>query len=239
MKASKVLNTLVAGSLALALGVAALPSGHASASSHREAPLISQDPTADVTDVYAFVSPDNPSTVTLIANWIPLEQPQGGPNFYKFDDSVVYRINIDNTGDGAEDIWYEFRFTTNVQNPETFLYNTGPITSLTDPDYNIRQSYSVTRVNRTPRGGLQKVLIANNVPVPPVNIGPRSTPNYNALATAAITPLQGGGQVFAGQRDDPFFVDLGSIFDLAGLRPLNQFHVIPLPAAPGVDGVAG
>src|SRR3954467_3328322 len=115
MKASKVLNTLVAGSLALALGVAALPAGHASASSHREAPLISQDPTADVTDVYAFVSPDNPSTVTLIANWIPLEQPQGGPNFYKVDDSVVYRINIDNTGDGAEDIWYEFRFTTNVQ----------------------------------------------------------------------------------------------------------------------------
>ena len=130
MKASKVLNTLVAGSLALALGVAALPAGRASASSHREAPLISQDPTADVTDLYAFVSPNNPSMVTLIANWIPLEQPQGGPNFYKFDDSVVYRINIDNTGDGAEDIWYEFRFTTNVQNPETFLYNTGPITSL-------------------------------------------------------------------------------------------------------------
>src|SRR3954467_8842656 len=112
MKASKVLNTLVAGSLALALGVAALPAGHASASSHREAPLISQDPTADETDVYAFRSPDVPDTVTLIANWIPLEQPQGGPNFYKFDDSVLYAINVDNVGDGRDHISYQFRFHT-------------------------------------------------------------------------------------------------------------------------------
>jgi hypothetical protein len=235
-------------------------SARVSASSHREAPLISQDPTADGTDVYAFRSPDNPSTVTLIANWIPLEQPAGGPNFYKFGDDVLYTINVDNVGDGRAHVLYLFRFHSQTVNPNTFLYNTGPITSLDDPDYNLRQFYDVVRVERrySGEGAARKgaddasdnvldydearargVVIASNVPVPPVNIGPRSTPNYEALAAAAIKPLNGGGQVFAGQRDDPFFVDLGSIFDLGGLRPLNEFHVLPLPAAPGVDGVAG
>src|ERR1700730_11397130 len=114
------------------------------ASSHREAPLISADPLADNTDVYAFVSPDAPDTVTLIANWIPLEAPAGGPNFYKFGDEVRYQINIDNDADAKDDIVYEFRFRTQIQNRNTFLYNTGPITSLNDPDFNTRQSYSVT-----------------------------------------------------------------------------------------------
>src|SRR5579864_7407682 len=96
------------------------------ASSHREAPLIAADPLADNTDVYAFVSPDATDTVTLIANWIPLEAPAGGPNFYKFGDDVLYRINIDNDGDARDDIVFEFRFKTRVQNGNTFLYNTGP-----------------------------------------------------------------------------------------------------------------
>jgi hypothetical protein len=90
--------------------------GSASASSHREAPLISQDPTADNTDLYAFVSPDNPNTVTIIANYIPLEEPAGGPNFASFDDSVLYQIHIDNNGDARDDIVYQFRFTTTRQN---------------------------------------------------------------------------------------------------------------------------
>src|ERR1700720_3801027 len=111
------------------------------ASSHREAPLISADPLADNTDTYAFVSPDAPDTVTLIANWIPLEAPGGGPNFYKFGDDVLYRINIDS--DPKDDSVYEFRFKTQIQNKNTFLYNTGQITSLTDPDFNVRQVYSV------------------------------------------------------------------------------------------------
>src|SRR2546426_1707377 len=136
MKSSKILNLAIALLMVFGLAVFAAPSGPAAASSHREAPLISGDPKADVTDVYAFRSPDLPSTVTLIANWIPLEQPQGGPNFYTFDDSVLYVINVDNVGDGRDHISYEFRFRTSVQNPNTFLYNTGPITSLTDPDYN-------------------------------------------------------------------------------------------------------
>src|SRR5262249_33664386 len=110
-------------------------------SSHREAPLISADPLADNTDVYAFVSPDAPDTVTFVANWIPLEAPNGGPNFYKFGDDVLYRINIDNDGDAHDDIVYEFRFKTHVQNRNTFLYNTGQISSLDDPNFNVRQSY--------------------------------------------------------------------------------------------------
>src|SRR5277367_6620448 len=116
-------------------------------SSHREAPEISKDPVADNTDVYAFVSPDNPNTVTLIANFIPLEGPAGGPNFYEFGDDVLYQILIDNNGDGVADITYQFLFQTTLQNPNTFLYNTGPIGSLTDPNWNKRQVYSVTRVD--------------------------------------------------------------------------------------------
>ena len=111
-------------------------SGAAQASSHREAPLISEDPVADNTDVYAFRSPDKPDTVTIMANYIPLEEPAGGPNFNTFGKDVVYAINIDNTADGKEDIVYEFRFRTKTRNGDTFLYNTGPIDSLSDPDWN-------------------------------------------------------------------------------------------------------
>ena len=204
------------------------------ASSHREAPLISQDPSADNTDLYAFVSPDRPNTVTIVANYVPLEQPAGGPNFASFGDDVRYDINIDNTGDGKEDITYRFRFHTKTRNPGTFLYNTGPINSLDDTDWNRPQTYAVRRI----RHG-DSTLLASGLTTPPVNIGPRSTPNYEDLAAAAIHDLPNGIKVFAGQRDDPFFVDLGSIFDLAGLRPLNNLHAIPLAPADGVDGVSG
>jgi hypothetical protein len=208
------------------------------ASSHREAPLISQDPTADNTDVYAFRSPDRPDTVTIIANYIPLEAPAGGPNFPAFDDTVLYAINIDNDGDASEDLSYQFRFETETRNPDTFLYNTGPITSLTDPAWNRPQTYTLTLVKHGPGGSERSEVLGARLPTPPDNIGPRSTPGYEALADAAITSLPGGIKVFAGQRDDPFFVDLGSVFDLAGLRPFNPFHAIPLPAAPGRDAVA-
>jgi hypothetical protein len=204
------------------------------ASSHREAPLISEDPTADNTDLYAFVSPDRPDTVTIIANYIPLEEPAGGPNFNKFGDDVLYAINVDNDGDGEEDVSYRFRFRTTIRNPDSFLYNTGPITSLDDPAWNMPQTYTVTRVEH----GKGTVLGAG-LRTPPANIGPRSTPNYEALAAAAVATLPDGTKVFAGQRDDPFFVDLGSIFDLAGLRPFNQAHLLPLDPGPGIDGVGG
>ncbi|HEV3281901.1 MAG TPA: DUF4331 domain-containing protein [Acidimicrobiales bacterium] len=188
-------------------------------SSHREAPEIAKDAVADSTDLYAFVSPDKPDTVTIIANYVPLEAPDGGPNFYEFGGDVLYSINIDNTGDGHPDISYQFRFTNKITNPDTFLYNTGPITTLTHSTWNRRQYFTLTRV----ANGSSKTL-GSHLACPPCNIGPLSTPDYAALAAAAIHQLPGGGQVFAGQRAEGFFVDLGAIFDLAILRPFEQDH---------------
>jgi hypothetical protein len=231
-----VIKRLVFGLAVAALVAAQLVPGRAS--SHREAPLISQDPLADNTDLYAFRSPDRPDTVTIVANYIPLESPAGGPNFPAFDDSVLYEIHIDNDGDAQEDLTYQFRFKTETRNPDTFLYNTGPIASLDDPNWNRPQTYSVklVRHGRGPAGADE--ILGTNLTTPPDNIGPRSTPNYEALAAAAVHTLRGGTKVFAGQRDDPFFVDLGSVFDLAGLRPFNAAHLIPLPPAAGRDAVA-
>jgi hypothetical protein len=189
-------------------------------SSHREAPEISKDPVADSTDVYAFVSPDRPDSVTLIANYIPLQEPAGGPNFYEFGDDVLYEIHIDNNGDGQADITYQFRFRTKLRDPDTFLYNVGPIRSLNSPNWNRRQFYSVTRV----RHGGAATPIATDLACPPCNIGPLSTPKYARLAAAAIHPLPFGVKVFAGQRAEGFYVDLGAIFDLANLRPFQQLH---------------
>jgi hypothetical protein len=184
------------------------------ASSHREAPYTLLDPMADNTDVYAFVSPDDATTVTLIANFIPFQVPGQGPNFYPFDPNVVYAIHVDNNGDAVEDITYEWRFTTEVRNTNTFLYNTGVVTSLDDPDLNIRQFYRLTRTDGPRRTGTVREL-SGRLPVPPPNIGPRSTPNYGALG-GGTQQLTGDTRVFAGQRDEGFFLDLG-IFDLLGL----------------------
>ena len=199
-------------------------------SSHREAPEISKDPVADNTDTYAFVSPDKPDTVTIITNYIPAEAPAGGPNFYEFGDDVLYSIFIDNDGDAKPEITYQFRFTTKVENPNTFLYNTGPITSLTDSTWNRRQLYSVTRIT-----GDDTRILGSSLASPPCNIGPRSTPNYGKLGAAAVHHLATGETVFAGQRNDGFFVDLGAIFDLGDIRPFQNLHLIPTPAAPSVD----
>jgi Domain of unknown function (DUF4331) len=207
-------------------------------SSHREAPEISKDPVADSTDLYAFVSPDSPDTVTIIANYIPLQAPDGGPNFYEFGDDVLYEINIDNNGDGVADIRYQFTFTSVNHIPSTFLYNDGPITSLTSASWNRRQTYTVSRVDNAGKGP----VLARNVPCPPCNIGPLSTPNYATLASAAVTALPGGRTVFAGQRAEAFFVDLGAIFELGVLRPIANLHAtfgLPgLAAMPGVNSTA-
>src|SRR5919201_4642436 len=200
-------------------------------SSHREAPEISKDPVADNTDTYAFVSPDRPKRVTIITNYVPLEDPPGGPNFFEFGDDVRYSIYIDNDGDGLPDIEYRFRFKTEVRNPDTFLYNTGQILSLNSPNWNRRQFYDVSRVRYHNGNGkhphaTEKRVIGRHLASPPCNIGPRSTPNYqSALADHAVHRLHGGGRVFAGQRNEGFFVDLGSIFDLGTLRPLQNLHL--------------
>jgi hypothetical protein len=203
-------------------------------SSHREAPAISKDPVADNTDTYAFVSPDDPTTVTIISNYLPLEAPFGGPNFFEFGDDVLYEIHIDNNADGSPDITYQFQFTTEVRNPNTFLYNTGPIQSIDSPNWNRRQFYSVTRV----QGGNSQVL-ASQLACPPCNIGPASTPNYAALASQAVHSIANGQTVFAGQRLEGFYVDLGAIFDLGDLRPFQNLHIAAMAAAPGVNDTNG
>jgi uncharacterized protein DUF4331 len=199
-------------------------------SSHREAPGISTDPVADNTDTYAFVSPDDPTTVTIITNYIPLQSPPGGPNFFEFGDDVLYSIHIDNDGDQRPEITYHFRFATTYRNEDTFLYNTGPISSLDDPNWNKRQHYSVSV-----RHGENRTVLGSRLACPPCNVGPRSTPKYAALAKAAVHSLPGGETVFAGQRNDGFFVDLGAIFDLGDIRPIQNLHLIPTAAAPSVD----
>ncbi|OAI42870.1 hypothetical protein AYO38_11150 [bacterium SCGC AG-212-C10] len=208
--------TLVTG----VLGTASLTS----ASSHREAPHIASDPEADATDLYAFTSPDNTSTVTFVANYVPLQNATDGPNYYKFGDDVLYEINIDNNGDAIEDITFQFDFRSEV-NPanafggNTFLYNTGVVSSLTDPDLNRRQFYNVLRMSG--EGGRDRVgtLLGSNVQVAPFNNGPKSYPgnSYESVAQQAVTDLGNGIKVFAGPRDDPFFVDLGGTFDLLNL----------------------
>ncbi len=221
----------LAMTLALALFGGSL--GSSEASSHREAPLSSQDPTTDLTDLYAFVDPHDPTMMNLIMNVIPFEEPAGGPNFHAFGDDVLYEFHIDNDGDAQEDLEYEVRFTTEIRNPNTFLFNTGPITDLGTSNWNLRQTYNVARCDDVGCAHQGWGVVA------PPNIGPRSTPNYDALANSAIIPMANGGQAFMGPRDDPFFADLGSIFDLGGLRPLNEAHLLPLPAAEGIDYLAG
>jgi hypothetical protein len=207
-------------------------------SSHREAPAIAKDPVCDSTDLYAFVSPDAPSTVTIIANYVPLEDPAGGPNFFEFGEDVLYEINIDNTGSGTPGITYQFAFTTTITDPGTFLYATGPISSLTDPNWNRRQTYTVTKVENGQSTSLSPSEGSNVLSCPPCNIGPRSTPNYSNLSGAAIYRLSSGEMVFAGQRAEGFFVDLGSIFDLGDLRPLSPDQLIPGVAAAGIDTIS-
>lgn len=210
-------------------------------SSHREAPEISKDPSADNTDVYAFVDHADPNMVNLIANFNPFEIPYGGPNFSEFADDVVYTLNIANRGTAQADISFQFRFTTKIRNPETFLYNTGPITNIRSLNWNRPQVFSVTKVVRNPQtGAFHSTVLGTNLLVPPCNVGERSTPGYQAAYGAdSVQALGAGRKVFAGQRSDPFYVDLGSVFDLAGLRPLNQFHAIKLPTLQGLDGLQG
>ncbi|MFG2868990.1 DUF4331 domain-containing protein [Streptomyces sp. NPDC048338] len=191
------------------MAVLTLGPGVSSASSHREAPLIAGDPRADNTDVYAFTSPDKSDTVTLLANWIPFEEPNGGPNFYAFGEDLRYNIKIDNNGDGNADVTYTWRFKNRIRDAaDQFLYNTGQVTTLDDPDLNFRQVYDLVET----RHGRIKVLLSN-VPAAPSRVGPASMPDYASLRAQAVRSLPGGGKAFAGQAEDPFFADL-RVFDL-------------------------
>ena len=182
------LALLVVSAVAAAVAVALVrgPGPEASrASSHREAPLISNDPAADNTDLYAFVSPDAPNTVTIVANYVPLEQPAGGPNFASFGDDVRYEIKVDNNGDGEEDITYRFRFHTTTGNPNTFLYNTGPIDTLERPGLERPPDLHGHPRSRSTARRCSELTSASR----------RSTsdrarrPSYGALADAAVADL--------------------------------------------------
>jgi hypothetical protein len=211
-------------------------------SSHREAPEISKDPSADNTDVYAFVSPDAPDTITLIANYVPFELAYAGPNFYEFADDVLYEIKVSNSGTARADVSYQFRFHTTIRNPETFLYNTGPISSPTDGTWNRPQTYTVTRRTRKNHSEHAERVLGRGLTSPPVNVGVRSTPDYPSnLAAPTYHDLGHGRKVFAGQRADAFHVDVGSIFDLADLRPFQSLYNKNIPPVlgnmPGVNGL--
>lgn len=216
---------------ALAVGASAtlFAADMGSASSHREAPLITEDPKADNTDVYAFVSPDSPDTTTLISSWIPLEVPSFGPNFYSFADDAHYDIKIDNDGDAVEDITYQWTFKTeDKRGTDTILYNNGPVTSFDDENLLVRQTYTLEKITSD---GKSEMLV-EGAPVAPSNVGMASMPDYASLRSEAVVDTSDGGQTFAGQADDSFFLDI-RVFDLlyggdlseTGVDSLSGFNV--------------
>jgi hypothetical protein len=240
----------VATGLAMAWGPPA-----ARASSHAEAPLISEDPQADNTDLYAFRSPEKPDKLVVIANFIPLEEPGGGPNYKLFSDNVLYEIKVDRNNDGYEDLAFQFRFATKIQTTGTFLNFLGPVDKLTtdgstidlgtnvNPLMNRYQTYTLTMVTTTGGGARTTQVLARDVIVPPCNVGASSTPNYPTLADQAILTVPSLGiRSFAGQRDDAFFIDLGAVFDLLQVRPYRSLSALKPPgsnrAHPG-DTIAG
>jgi hypothetical protein len=218
------LAVLAAGSAALYT----LGPGLSGASSHREAPMIAFDPAADNTDLYAFVSPDRPGYVTFIANWVPFEEPDGGPNFYPFATDAAYNIKVDSDGDAKPDAQFRWRFNNiDRRGNNTFLYNNGQVTSLDDENLLFRQTYTL----ESNFGDGWKVR-GQNLPVAPSRVGPAGMPDYAKLRNDATLTLQGGWRVFAGQADDPFFLDL-RVFDLlyggdlseVGVDTLKGFNV--------------
>jgi hypothetical protein len=201
---------VMAGALLLSTALAGFVPGSANASSHREAPLIAADPTVDNTDVYAFVSPDNPDTVTLVANWFGLQEPNGGPNFYPWATDARYDINIDNDGDAKPDLTYRWTFENDDRRGRnTFLYNNGPVTSLDDENLLFRQNYKLEVMDAE---GRDKTLVRKGK-VAPSNVGQASIPDYRPLRDQAITKLPGGGTTYVGAAEDSFFLDL-RVFDL-------------------------
>jgi len=211
-------------------GSALLAPGTSQASSHREAPLTAAQPLIDNTDVYAFVSPDQPKMTTLIANWIPFQEPQGGPNYYPFGaGGSRYNVKVDNDGDARPDLTYRWTFrNVDRRGTDTFLYNNGPVTSFGDPNLLFKQVYTLQLIKP---GGATTTLVRRGK-VAPSNVGKASMPNYAALRDETITAVPGGGKTFAGQSDDPFFLDI-RVFDLlygadlseVGSNTLSNYNV--------------
>ena len=208
-------------------------------SSHREAPDILADPTADNTDVYAFTAPDAQDKVTIVSNWIPMEEPAGGPYFGKLDPKARYYVKIDNTGDGYEDVAYRWEFRQFFRNPESFLDAAPTVDSVDDPDINFVQRYSLYKETYKHRKLVKSRRIAHDVPVAPANTGPKTVPNYDKVAAGAVVPLLGGGKGFVGPIDDPFFLDLNTVFDGLNLDKPGRPNVGLGNQGGGKDDVSG
>ena len=220
-------TSVLGAAAAAALAAGSLAATGVLGSSHREAPKILADPTADNTDVYAFTAPDAPHSLTVVANWIPLEEPAGGPYFGKLDPRARYYVKIDNTGDGRADVAYRWKFKQKFLKPDSFL-----------DQGNFVQSYDLYK--ETYKGKHEHShKIASNVPVAPANAGPKTTPNYAATQAATIRGLSGGGKTFVGPSDDPFFVDLGAVFDGINIDKPGRPNIGLGNQGGGKDDVAG
>ncbi len=203
-----------------ALAVPALAPAPALASSHNEAPFTSKNPSLDNTDLYFFRDPNEPTRVNLVSCYYGLIEPQGGPNFASFQDGAWYDIRIDNDGDAVEDVTFRFTFKTTYKQPDTFLYALPGVTTINDPNLLVTQTYSLDRIvgpaSNPPAGNVTRLL--TDQPVLPPNIGPKTTPNYPALPNGIQTTPDGQVKVVVGPRQDPFFVDLGMVFDAVNLE---------------------
>jgi Domain of unknown function (DUF4331) len=226
--------SLLAALLALAVAVP-LSIG----SSHREAPRILKDPTADNTDVWAYTASDAPGSLTVVANWIPLADPAGGPNFYPLDENARYYVKIDNTGDGYEDVAYRWDFSSRFRNPNSFLYAAPTVDSVRDPDVNFVQTYDLYKETYKNRRLVGSKRIADNAPVVPDNVGPKTIPNFAQVEAGGVTPLRGGGKTIVTPADDAFFVDLGAIFDGINIDKPGRPNIGLGNQGGGKDDVAG
>src|SRR5215208_97516 len=222
---------------ALAAGSLAVTSG--GGSSHREAPSILGDPTADNTDLYAFTAPDAPGSLTIVSNWIPFEDPSSGPYFGKLDPKARYYVKIDNTGDGREDVAYRWQFKQTFRTPGSFLYAAPTVDSVDDPDLNFVQTYDLWR--ETYRKGKVKSSrkIASGLPVAPDNVGPKTIPDYAKVSAGAVQALPGGVKTFVGPADDPFFIDLAVAFDGINIDKPGRPNIGLGNQGGGKDDVAG
>jgi hypothetical protein len=233
-------KSAVLGAAAAALAAGALTVPIVDGSSHREAPNILKDPTADNTDVWAYTAPDAPNALTVVANWIPLADPAGGPNFYPLDENARYYIKIDNTGDGQEDVAYRWDFDTRFRNPNSFLYAAPTVDSVNDPDLNLTQTYDLYKETYNKNGRqTSSRRIANDAPVVPDNVGPKTIPNFAQVEAGGVTPLKGGGKTIVTPADDAFFVDLGAIFDGVNIDKPGRPNIGLGNQGGGKDDVAG
>ena len=231
MKRLAILAALVAVGVAVPLSIG---------SSHREAPRILKDPTADNTDVWAYTAKDAPGSLTVVSNWIPAGGSGGRPNFYPLDENARYYVKFDNTGDGYEDVAYRWDFDTKFRNPNSFLYAAPTVDSVKDPDLNLVQTYDLYKETYNRKRKLTGVKrIANDAPVAPDNVGPKTIPNYAQVEAGATTSLKGGGKTAVIPADDAFFVDLGTIFDGVNLDKPGRPNIGLGNQGGGKDDVAG